>query len=147
MPSVQAILDAKGSQVFSVAEDHTVLDAAHTMNQHRVGALVVTRTDKVVGIFTERDVLNRVVAAGRDPAQTRVRDVMSTPVACCTPETTHDECRTVMRNERIRHLPVVQAERLVGIVSIGDVNAAVEASQGQTIRYLYEYMYGEWSTP
>ncbi len=144
MSSVQTILDAKGSQVFNVAEDHTVLDAAHAMNEHRVGALVVTRSEKVVGIFTERDILNRVVAAGRDPSRTLVREVMSTPVACCTPETTHDECRTVMRTQRIRHLPVVQEERLVGIISIGDVLAAVEASQGQTIRYLYEYMYGEW---
>jgi CBS domain-containing protein len=144
MPNVQAILDAKGNQVFNVAEDHTVLDAAHTMNKHRVGALVVTRGEKVIGIFTERDILNRVVAAGRDPSRTAVREVMSTPVACCAPETTHDECRTVMRTQRIRHLPVVQSERLVGIISIGDVLAAVEARQGETIRYLHEYMYGEW---
>jgi CBS domain-containing protein len=98
----------------------------------------------VVGIFTERDILNRVVAAGRDPGRTLVREVMSTPVACCAPETTQEECRTVMRTQRIRHLPVVQGERLVGIISVGDVLAAVEAKQGETIRYLFEYMYGEW---
>jgi CBS domain-containing protein len=114
------------------------------MNQHRVGALVVTRGEKVVGIFTERDVLYRVVAAQRDPAHTLVKEVMSAPVACCTPDTTHDECRAVMRTRRIRHLPVVVDERLVGIVSIGDVLTAVEAHQGMTIRYLYEYMHGEW---
>jgi len=146
MPNVQAILNMKGSHVFSIPEDQTVLTAAHTMNQHRVGALVVTRAEKVIGIFTERDVLCRVVATGCDPAQTLVKDVMSTPVACCTPDTTHDECRAAMRNRRIRHLPVVHEGRLVGIVSIGDVLAALEAVQGQTIRYLYEYMYGAWDT-
>jgi CBS domain-containing protein len=145
MPSVQAILDQKGQHVFSVPESETVLAAAHLMNQHRIGALVVTRGDKVVGIFSERDILNRVVAAERDPAKTLVSEVMTSPVACCAPETTHEECRAVMRHRRIRHLPVVHEDRLVGIVSIGDVLAAVEADQGQTIHYLYEYMYGEWS--
>ena len=142
MSTVQSILERKGSHVHNVAEDQTILSAAHLMNQHRVGALVVTRGERVVGIFTERDVLCRVVASQRDPAQTLVQDVMSAPVACCTPETTHDEVRAVMRHRRIRHLPVVVEEQLVGIISIGDVLTAVEADQGQTIRYLYEYMYG-----
>ncbi len=148
MPTVQGILDAKGRHVHSIPEDQSVLAAADLMNQHRVGALVVTRAEKVVGIFTERDILCRVVAAQRSPAQTLVGEVMSAPVACCTPETTPEECRAVMRRQRIRHLPVVQAGQLVGIISIGDVLAAVEAEQGKTIHYLYEYMYGaaRWET-
>jgi CBS domain-containing protein len=145
MSSVQAILDKKGHHVFSVAEDATVLDAARLMNEHRIGGLVVTHGEKVVGIFTERDILCRVVAARRDPAQTAVKEVMTTPVACCTPETTREECRTVMRTRRLRHLPVVKDDRLMGMISIGDLLEAAEADQIETIRYLYEYLYGPWS--
>ena len=144
MSTVQSILDKKGQHVFSIGEEHTVLDAAHAMNEHRVGALVITRGEVVVGIFTERDILCRVVAMQRDPACTPVKEVMTSPVACCAPETTRDECRAVMRSRRIRHLPVVQDGRLVGIVSIGDVLIAAEADHAATIQYLHEYLYGEW---
>ncbi len=145
MSAVQSILDKKGRHVFSIAEDATVLDAACLMNAHRIGALVVTRGEKVIGIFTERDILNRVVAARRDPVQTAVREVMSSPVAVCSPETTRDECRAVMRHRRLRHLPVVQEGRLIGMISIGDVLEATEAEHEMTIQYLYEYLYGEWA--
>lgn len=145
MPNVKSILETKARHVVSVAEDATVLDAARRMNENRIGALVVTRGDRVVGIITERDILDRVVAAQRDPAQTRVDAVMSSPVACCSPETTRDECRAEMRAKRHRHLPVVDQDRLVGMVSIGDLYEAAEADQAQTIRYLHEYLYGEWS--
>ncbi len=145
MQSVRSILDRKGLEVFAVAEGATVLDAARVMNERRVGALVVTQGEHVVGIFTERDVLNRVVAARRDPGETRVGDVMTTPVAVCGPETSRDECRAVMREKRIRHLPVVDDDRLVGIISIGDILLNGEAESEETIRYLYEYMHGDWS--
>ncbi len=146
MPTVEAILERKGRQVHSISHDATVLEAARRMNEHRIGALVVVREGKVVGIFTERDVLNRVVAAQRDPATTRVDEVMSSPVACCSPQTTRAECRHVMRERRIRHLPVVDDDgKLVGIISIGDINADEGAEQQQTIRYLYEYMYVDWA--
>jgi len=145
VPTVQQILDKKGRRVFSVDAEATVLDAARLMNDHHVGALVVTRADKVVGIFTERDVLNRVMAQERDPARTAVREVMTAPVACCSPQTTWAECRTVMRSRRIRHLPVVEGEQLIGIVSIGDILEETEAQQQQTIRYMYEYVFGGWA--
>jgi CBS domain-containing protein len=144
MPTVQAILEHKGAFVHRVAEDATVLDAARTMNDHRVGALVVTRGDKVVGIFTERDILCRVVAVQRDPAATRIDSVMTSPVMVCGPDTTREECRAVMREKRIRHLPVVRDGRLIGLVSIGDMYESTEHDQEQTIHFLYEYMYGEW---
>ena len=142
MSAVKKILEKKGTTVYRVAEDASVLEAAELMNQHRIGALVVTNGDNVVGIFTERDILNRIVAPRRDPDETKVKDVMSSPVACCTPETSRDECRAVMRSRRLRHLPVVEDDRLVGIVSIGDVLEATEAEQEQTIRDMYEYVYG-----
>lgn len=144
MATVQSILNRKGARVVTIGEDATVLDAARRMNEHRIGALVVTRGDKVVGIFSERDILNRVVAAQREPSKTRVAEVMTSPVLVCAPETTRDECRAVMREKRVRHLPVVADGRLVGVVSIGDMYEAVEADQESTIQYLYEYMHGEW---
>lgn len=132
MSMVQHILQKKGSQVHRIGEDDTVLAAANAMNAHRVGALVVTRSDVVVGIFTERDILCRVVASERDPGRTLVRDVMTTPVAVCTLRTTRDECRAVMRHKRLRHLPVVDEGRLVGIVSIGDVvKAQLDEYEGE----------------
>jgi CBS domain-containing protein len=98
MSCVEHILQKKGSQVYRIGENDTALAAANAMNAHRVGALVVTRSDVVVGIFTERDILCRVVAAGRDPGRTFVREVMTTPVAVCNRRTTRDECRAVMRD-------------------------------------------------
>lgn len=145
MPTVREILDRKGNAVHTIPTDASVLDAARRMNEKHVGALVVIRGEKVVGIFTERDILNRVVAQQRDPAETLVQDVMTAPIACCAPETTRAECRAVMKNRRIRHLPVVDDERLCGIVSIGDILEVEGAEQAETIQYLYEYMHGTWA--
>jgi len=144
MPTVQKILDSKGSAVFKIDDQASVLEAAELMNARRVGALVVTHDDNVVGIFTERDVLNRVVAKQLDAASSVVASVMTSPIACCTPQTTRSECRSVMKSRRIRHLPVVSEGRLLGIVSIGDIVEDEGAEQEETIRYLYEYMHGEW---
>lgn len=146
MSTVAKILETKGREVVSIDSDATVLDAAHRMNERRIGAVVVTRDDKVIGIFTERDLLTRVVAQRRDPAATPVREVMSAPVACCDPRTTRDECRSVMRHRRVRHLPVVEHDQLVGIISIGDILQEDGAAQQETIRYLYEYMSVNWES-
>jgi CBS domain-containing protein len=146
MSTVQEVLNRKGHDVVTVKASDNVLTAARLMNERRVGSLTVTEGDsKVIGIFTERDVLCRIVAAQRDPATTLVREVMTAPVACCSPETTQAECRAVMRHRRVRHLPVVKDDRLVGIVSIGDILEVAAEQQQQTIRYLYEYMLGTWS--
>jgi CBS domain-containing protein len=144
MQTVQTIIAKKSPHVFSVNTSASVLEAAKVMNEHRIGAVVVTEGEKVIGIFTERDVLNRIVAKQLAPAETRVGDVMTSPVAVCAPDTTRAECRAVMRERRIRHLPVVEASRLVGMISIGDLTAENEAEQSETIRYLYEYMHGSW---
>ncbi|MBU0639955.1 MAG: CBS domain-containing protein [Planctomycetes bacterium] len=144
MPTVEQVLNAKQRRVLSIAERATVVEAAQLMNAEHVGALVVVQGEKVVGIFTERDILNRVVARKADPSATLVKDVMTAPVACCSLQTKRSECRAVMRNRRIRHLPVVEGERLVGIISIGDILEVEGAEQEETIRYLYEYLHGEW---
>src|SRR5436190_22135521 len=104
MATVREILARKGSQTFTVGKGATVLEAALLMNEHKIGALVVIEDGRVVGMFTERDVLRRVVGEQRDPGQTRVADVMSAEVVCCTLATTIDEARGAMTNRRVRHL-------------------------------------------
>lgn len=142
MPNAQSILDRKGTDVATIDRAASVLDAARLMNQRRIGALVVTSGDNVVGIFTERDILNRVVAAEKAPADTQVSDVMSSPMACCHRETPLSECRSIMTTKRIRHLPVVEEGKLYGLISSGDLLATEVAHQQTTIEYLHEYLYG-----
>lgn len=142
MPTAQSILDRKGAEVATIDAGTTILAAAKEMNARRIGALVVTTGEKVVGIFTERDILNRVVAAARSPETTLVRDVMTAPMAVCKRETRLTECRAIMTAKRIRHLPVVEDGRLYGIISSGDILASEVADQRLTIDYLHEYLYG-----
>jgi CBS domain-containing protein len=143
MPTVQDILQIKGSRVHCVEPGTTVLAATQRMNAERIGAMVVTDRGRVAGMFTERDVLRRIVAEQRDPATVLVRDVMSTPVACCEPEMSIDDARGVMRDRRIRHLPVVTSTgELLGLISIGDLNAYEVDGQQTTIHLLHEYLYG-----
>ncbi len=143
MAKVSDLLARKGSHVFTVGPEASVLQAALLMNEHRIGALVVVETGRVVGIFTERDVLQRVVAGQRDPSSTRVSEVMTTEVACCSPDTSLEEARGAMKNRRIRHLPVVDSElALRGLISIGDLNAQATAEQEHTIHLLQEYLHG-----
>ena len=143
MATVGSIIAEKGSDVLSIRKDATVLEAAALMNEHRTGSVLVVTDDHVDGIFTERDVLRRVVGAGLDPSATRVGEVMTTELACCEPDTTVEEARTAMRNRKIRHLPVVDSDKKVhGIVSIGDLNAHHLDAQEQTIHFLRKYLYG-----
>ena len=142
MATVRDILAKKGTLVASIREDHTVLDAAREMNARRVGSLVVTDGENVVGIFTARDILTRIVEVQRAPEKTPVGKVMTTPVAVCHPDTTIEECRGVMTNKRIRHLPVVENGRLAGIITSGDIMAQELAAQQSTIEYMHDYLYG-----
>jgi CBS domain-containing protein len=143
MITVQELLGRKGSHVITVGAGATVLDAALTMNEHRVGAVVVVDEGKIQGMFTERDVLRRVVGERRDPTRTVVSEVMTRDVFCCTPQTGLEEARGTMKNRRIRHLPVVDGDnRLLGLISIGDLNAHEATAQEQTIHLLQEYLYG-----
>jgi CBS domain-containing protein len=143
MTLVRDILDIKGRKVVVVSADDTVLQAARLMNDERIGALVVYEPDQgVVGIFTERDVLRRVVAECRRPEATRVEEVMTRPVTCCLPATPLIECQSVMTTKKLRHLPVVENDQLVGVISIGDLMAHEVQQQQNTIEYLNEYIYG-----
>ncbi|MFG0252659.1 MAG: CBS domain-containing protein, partial [Phycisphaerales bacterium JB038] len=142
MPDVKRILEQKtDNSVATVTCEATIYDAAHLMNERRIGSVVVLEGDKVVGILTERDVLTRIVTQQKKPEETLVRDVMTTPVAVASLSTTSDELRAVMRDRRIRHIPIVEAGKLVGLVSIGDLNVAKHQEQEDTIRYLEQYIY------
>jgi CBS domain-containing protein len=144
MATVRDILSKKGTHVLSIGPEASVYDAACLMNEHKVGSLLVTEGGRLLGIFTERDILQRIVAQRRDPVATRVEEVMSTELACCRLHTDLDEARGVMKNRRIRHLPVVDDEGQVqGMVSIGDLNAHDNHSQEMTIHFLHQYIYGQ----
>jgi len=136
------LLDRKGRQVVTIAPDATVKDAAKIMSDHHIGAVMVVKSDgEIAGIFSERDVMRRVVAEGRDASRTQVREVMTTSVAVCTTKTSLDEVRTLMREKKIRHMPVVEEGKLVGIISLGDLNIVEEEIHIETIQYLEQYLY------
>ncbi len=141
MPTVKNILDYKSCEVYLIERDAIVFEAALMMNRFRIGSLVVTEGRAVVGIVTERDILRRVVAEGRESRQTRVRDIMTSPVAVCRYATTLEECRNVMTEQRIRHLPVVEDGELKGIITIGDLLAHEVKQHQHTIEYLEEYLF------
>jgi CBS domain-containing protein len=143
MSTVRDLLAVKGAHVLSIGPSATVLDAALLMNEHKTGSLVVIEAGRMQGIITERDILRKVVGERRDPGQTPVRQVMTAEVVCCQMHTSIEEARAVMKNRRIRHLPVVQPMGdLCGLVSIGDLNAHEANSQELTIHLLQEYING-----
>jgi CBS domain-containing protein len=141
MSTVATLLKSKGRQVVTIEPEATVLQAARLMNTHRIGSVVVVESGSPIGIFTERDVLTRVVAGERNPKTTRVRDVMTERILTCSPDTTLDAVRHTIRTERVRHLPVVEDGKLCGMVSIGDLNTAEVKVLCETIQYLEQYTY------
>ena len=143
MPTVREVLSSKGSVVYSTSPDATVLEAVERMNDHKIGALVVMDGEDVVGMFTERDVHRRVVGDEKNPATTKVGQVMKSKVVCCDTDADLDEVATLMRTRRIRHVPVCNGDgKLMGMVSIGDLNAMHTSTQEATIHFLNEYIYG-----
>ena len=112
------------------------------MNERRIGALCVGEGETLVGVFTERDLLNRVVSGKRDPATTKVAEVMTSSVITCGPRGTIEDCATVMSHKRARHLPVVEGTKLAGMVSTGDLTALQVAEKQALIEDLHEYLHG-----
>ena len=141
MATVQDILAKKGGNIISVPPQETVLRAAQLMNERAIGGLVVTDGGRLAGIFTERDILRRVVAQRLDPAVTRVADVMTTPVTACAPDSPVDQCAALMTAKRIRHLPVLTDQGLAGVITIGDVLAFRVTEQQATIDYMHHFMF------
>jgi CBS domain-containing protein len=140
MNRVKDILDDKGHDVLQIEADATVFEAVKQMVEARVGSLLVIEGGEIAGIFTERDYLRRMTLEGRNDKDTAVRDVMSSPLVVVTPEDNIDECMAMMTDRRIRHLPVVDANDVVGIVSIGDIVKFKSKQQSFEIKYLSDYI-------
>jgi CBS domain-containing protein len=143
--TVSAILRDKGHDVWSVSPDESVLQAISLMADKGIGALVVIAGETLVGIVTERDYARKVILQGKSSKDTPVRDIMTSPVVSVNPNRTVSDCMRIVTTNRIRHLPVVQSEKVVGVVSIGDLVRKVISTQGETIQYLQEYIVGRCS--
>ena len=142
MATVRDVLARKGgSAVVTIAPDRSVFEAARLMNEQGIGGLMVVEDDELAGVFTERDVLRRVVAERKDPERTTVAEVMTRNVITCSPETSLEECGAVMTTRRVRHLPVLANDGLLGIVTIGDLLAFEVAEHRDTISHLQSYVF------
>lgn len=143
MPTINTLLEKKGHDVATIQRKETVLEAARRMNELRIGALVIVDDNGgLAGIFTERDILTRIVAKEVRPSDAIVEEFMTPNAVSAPPTTTLDECRRIMTDRRIRHLPVVDGGKVVGLVSIGDLTYHEIESKEQTIQDLKDYMYG-----
>jgi CBS domain-containing protein len=143
--TVSSILRDKGHQVWSVRPDESVFQALSLMADKGVGALIVIAGETVVGIISERDYARKVVLQGKSSKNTPVSDIMTSPVLSVSPNHTVDDCMRIVTTNRIRHLPVVEGQKVVGVVSIGDLVQRVISTQGETIQYLHEYIVGRCS--
>jgi CBS domain-containing protein len=139
---VSSVLAEKGRQVYTIARTATVSEAVREMNEKGVGSLLVMGERRPAGIFTERDVLRRVVDADRDPALTRVGEVMTRDIAAIDPAWHVEDAMRLMTDRRLRHLPVMDGDDLVGMISIGDLLRWVTINQEDHIRAMTEYING-----
>jgi len=142
--TIRDILKKKGHEVWSITPESTVYRAIEVMADKHVGALVVIDGDKVVGIISERDYARKVILSRRSSKETRVEEIMVSPVIFVEPNHAVDECMRIMTNNHIRHLPVIQQEKVIGIVSIGDLVNWIISAQDHTIRLLENYVTGKY---
>jgi len=137
---VSDILGDKSRDVLAIESDASVYDAVKRMVERNVGSLLVTVNGRIEGIVTERDYLRRVTLEGRNDRETPVAEIMSSPMIVVTPETSVDECMSIMTDHRIRHVPVVDEGEIVAVVSIGDVVKFKSSQQSYQIQYLTDYI-------
>lgn len=145
MQTVRDILKAKGPDVWRVEPDATVFDALQRMADKEVGALVVMQGEQVVGLISERDYARKIILHGRASPTTLVKEIMTTPVVYIHLDQAIEECMSLMTEKRIRHLPVLEGGKLVGIISIGDIVKSIIADQQFIIEQLVRYVSGERS--
>lgn len=142
MLTVRHILEGKGGHVWSVAPDTTVYDALKLMAEKNLGAVVVLQGNKLAGIFSERDYARKVILKGKSSKETTVEEIMTQDVVTVEARHSIEECMSMMTSKRIRHLPVVEAEKIVGVISIGDIVKAIISDQEYTIKQLESYITG-----
>jgi len=138
---VRHLLDRKGPAIYSVKPDDPVLEAIRVMAERHVGALVVMDGARLVGIVSERDYARKIILKGRSSADTPVSQIMSSPVRTVVPESSVQECMELMTEHRVRHLPVLESGRVIGVVSIGDLVKEVIRDQQETIEQLESYIH------
>ena len=142
MKFVSQLLQSKGDDVWSVTPETTVYEALNLMAEKNIGALLVLEGDSLKGIFSERDYARKIILKGKSSRKIPVEEIMSSQVVCVRPNQNIDECMALMTDKRIRHLPVIESEKLVGMISIGDVVRAVISEQEFVIHQLENYITG-----
>ena len=143
MYSVKDILDEKGYEVHTIEPEATVYDALKKMAGQNIGALLVTKDNKVVGVFSERDYARKIILKGKSSKEAVVGDLLSDRIFYVKKNTTTTECMQIMTDHRVRHLPVMEDEKLVGVVSIGDIVNKTIQGQKHTIKQLEDYILGK----
>jgi len=141
MKSLKQLLEAKGRDVYTIGPDARVIDALKLMADRSVGALIVTEGGRIAGVISERDYARKVILLGKSSHELEVRDIMTPKVITVHPGQTVEECMALMTEKRIRHLPVTEGERLIGVLSIGDLVKEVIAEQQRTIEQLESYIH------
>ena len=141
MKTVKQLLQAKGRDIHTIAPGARVFDALKVMAEKDVGALVVVENGRLAGIISERDYARKVILHGKSSHEMEVREIMTAKVVTVQPAQTVEDCMALMTNRRIRHLPVMDGEQLVGVLSIGDLVKEVIAEQEQTIKQLESYIH------
>ena len=137
---VSEILKTKGSNVFSVTTSVTVYDALKAMGEKNIGALLIMEDEKLLGIFSERDYARKIILKGKNSHETLVKEIMTENVISVKPDDNIDTCMELMSGKKIRHLPVVDGEKVTGVISITDVVTAIIAAQKETISLLHNYI-------
>jgi CBS domain-containing protein len=142
--TIHDILKNKGSAIYSIAPEATVFEALMLMADKNVGSVLVMEGDRLLGVLAERDYTRKVVVRGRTSRETRAREIIATPVITVTPDHTVEDCMRLMTTHRVRHLPVLEAGKVVGLVSIGDLVNWIISAQTHTIHQLESYITGQY---